>query len=83
VGDYFGLGQELLAHSGNGSNVHFTGVKGSDPFPECRRAPNLNYTRQVGNYFRLGQVPHPRRDARSTLAAQAICVVPECHTERK
>jgi hypothetical protein len=39
-------GQELFVHSGNRSNVHFSGAKGSDPFPECRRAPNLNYTQQ-------------------------------------
>ena len=41
-------GQELLVHSGNGSNVPSSAAKGSDPFPECGRAPNLDCNRCVG-----------------------------------
>ena len=35
-------GQELLVHSGNGSKITSSAAKGSDPFPECGRAPNLH-----------------------------------------
>ena len=44
---YFTLEQELLVHSRNESNVTFLSAKGSDPFPECGRAPNLNCTHYI------------------------------------
>ena len=50
---YFTLGRELPVHSGNGSNVACSIAKGTDPFPECRRAPNLNYTRFTQVYFTI------------------------------